>query len=46
MYLDADTEPKFWDYSFEDMGKHDLPSLIKFVIGKTGVKTVSYVGHS
>jgi pimeloyl-ACP methyl ester carboxylesterase len=36
----------FWDYSFEEMAKFDLPAVFEFVIGKTGVETVTYIGHS
>lgn len=47
VFLDADLDKKeFWDYSFEDMGKYDQPALFNYVLGKTGVKTVTYIGHS
>lgn len=36
----------FWDYSFEDMAKYDQPALFKFVLGRTGVQKVTYIGHS
>lgn len=46
-FLDPDLDKKqFWDYSFEDMGKYDLPALFNYVLMKTGVKTVTYIGHS
>ncbi|CDW79126.1 ab-hydrolase associated lipase region family protein [Stylonychia lemnae] len=47
VYLDPDIDRKeFWDYSFEEMGKYDQPALINYVIQKTGVKSVTYIGHS
>jgi hypothetical protein len=27
VYLEADKDPEYWDFSFEDMGKYDLPAL-------------------
>lgn len=42
---DKDKE-QFWDYSFEDMARYDQPALFNFVQGRTGVKKVTYIGHS
>lgn len=39
-------KPKFWDFSFDEFIKYDLPSTIDYVIAKTKSKTVQYVGHS
>ncbi|UIZ29912.1 hypothetical protein KXD40_002895 [Peronospora effusa] len=36
----------FWDYSWEDMGKFDLPAMIKYVRKMSGRKTISFVGFS
>ncbi|GMF64493.1 unnamed protein product [Phytophthora lilii] len=36
----------FWDFSWEDMGKFDLPAMINHVRGVSGQDTVSLVGHS
>ena len=47
VHLDPDTDkPQFWDYSFEDMAKYDLPALFNYILIKTVVKSVSYIGHS
>eukprot|EP00347_Sterkiella_histriomuscorum_P012882 403366856 len=47
MFLDPDVDKKeFWDYSFEDMAKYDQPALFNFVLMKTGVAKVTYIGHS
>jgi len=36
----------FWDFTFEDMGKNDLPTQIEFVLNATGQTKLTYVGHS
>ncbi|CAI5712693.1 unnamed protein product [Peronospora destructor] len=36
----------FWDFTWEDMGKFDLPAMIKYVRKTSGRKTISYVGYS
>ncbi|WOG85708.1 hypothetical protein DCAR_0104899 [Daucus carota subsp. sativus] len=35
----------YWDFTFSEMGKYDLPAFIDFVILQTGQK-VHYMGHS
>jgi pimeloyl-ACP methyl ester carboxylesterase len=42
---------KFWEFSFHEMGKYDLPAMIKFIQEKTKstkneIKKITYVGHS
>nr|XP_033796115.1 lysosomal acid lipase/cholesteryl ester hydrolase-like isoform X2 [Geotrypetes seraphini] len=39
-------DEKFWDFSFDEMAKQDLPAVIDFIIQKTGCKKIYYVGHS
>ncbi len=49
IFLDADDDKQaeqFWDYSFEEMAKYDQPALFKFILGKTGVQKIAYIGHS
>ncbi|WOG85707.1 hypothetical protein DCAR_0104898 [Daucus carota subsp. sativus] len=36
---------KYWDFSFDELGKYDLHASIKFVYEETGQK-VHYAGHS
>ncbi|EGZ17171.1 hypothetical protein PHYSODRAFT_331185 [Phytophthora sojae] len=43
-YTDDDDE--FWEFSWEDMGKYDLPAEINYVLNRTRSSTLSYVGHS
>ncbi|XP_001356046.3 lipase 3-like isoform X1 [Drosophila pseudoobscura] len=37
---------KFWDFTFHEMGKHDIPSTIDFVLNNTGFSQLHYIGHS
>lgn len=37
---------KFWDFSFHEKGKYDLPAIIDHVIEFTGQRQVYFVGHS
>jgi len=39
-------DPKFWDFSFDDFIADDLPSMINYVLNKTGQDKLFYVGHS
>jgi len=43
---DKDDKPRFWQFSFEQMGIYDLPAEIDYVLGVTGQEKLSYVGHS
>lgn len=36
----------FLPYSFDEIGKYDVPAEIYFIMNKTGQKDVYYVGHS
>lgn len=37
---------EYYDYDFEELGKYDLPAQIDMVLKKTGVPSLTYVGHS
>ena len=37
---------EFWDFSFDQMIKYDLPATINFILDKTGQKQIYYIGHS
>lgn len=40
---------EFWDYSFDEMGKYDLPAVIDYIGGKTSNKKENkliFIGHS
>lgn len=36
----------YWDFSFHEMAKFDLPSMVSYVLNKTAEKKLYYVGHS
>lgn len=40
------SDSKFWDFSWHEIGIYDLPSMIDFVLEKTGQTQVYYIGHS
>lgn len=44
--LSADVGKEYWDFTWEDMGKYDLPAEIDYVLNTTGRPTLSFVGHS
>lgn len=36
----------YWNFSFDEMAKYDLPALIEYVKKKDKVEKVDYIGHS
>lgn len=36
----------FWDFSFDEVAKYDLPAMIDYVLNATGEKRLYYIGHS
>lgn len=45
VYLST-TNPKFWDFSFHEMGYYDDPACIDFILCKTNHSKLHYMGHS
>ena len=43
--LDPDRE-KFWHFSFDQMGQHDLPKMLNCVLELTRQEKLTYIGHS
>jgi len=39
-------DPKFWDFSFDDMAAIDLPEMIGYVLKTVEADDLMYVGHS
>ncbi|CAF0886086.1 unnamed protein product [Brachionus calyciflorus] len=37
---------EFWDFSWSDMAKHDLPSMISYILDISQQKDLIYIGHS
>lgn len=44
--MDPDTDPEFWTFSWHEIGIHDLPAMIDYVLLQTGFKKIGYFGHS
>ncbi|XP_023720755.1 lipase 3 isoform X2 [Cryptotermes secundus] len=40
------SDPKFWQYSWHEMGTHDVPAEIDHILAMTGQKKLYYIGHS
>ncbi|XP_027528215.1 lysosomal acid lipase/cholesteryl ester hydrolase-like [Neopelma chrysocephalum] len=40
------SQKEFWKFSFDEMGKYDIPAELYFIMNKTGQKDVYYIGHS
>lgn len=36
----------FWDFSWHEMGIHDIPAMIDFILATTGQDSLVYAGHS
>eukprot|EP00475_Leptophrys_vorax_P041301 TRINITY_DN77878_c0_g1_i1.p1 TRINITY_DN77878_c0_g1~~TRINITY_DN77878_c0_g1_i1.p1 ORF type:complete len:413 (-),score=120.90 TRINITY_DN77878_c0_g1_i1:32-1270(-) len=41
----CDTE-ECWAFSFDDMAKYDLPANVDYILQRTGLPSIGYVGHS
>lgn len=39
-------DQEFWDFYQLQMGTIDVPTFIDFILAKTDIETISYVGHS
>jgi len=37
---------EFWDFSFDEMAKFDLPCMLEYVMETTGQEDMGYFGHS
>lgn len=44
--LNPDKDPEFWRFDFSMMALNDTPAVIDYILGKTGAKNLSFVGHS
>ncbi|XP_068748614.1 gastric triacylglycerol lipase-like [Montipora capricornis] len=36
----------FWDFSFDEMARYDLPAMLEYVLQTTSQTSLHYVGHS
>lgn len=39
-------DPRYWNFSWEEMAMYDLPATVDFILQHTAQSTLSYVGHS
>ena len=39
-------DEEFWDFSWDDMARDDLPSMIAYILNQTKQEQIAYVGHS
>jgi hypothetical protein len=39
-------QAEFWYFSIDQLALIDLPTMIDFVLGKTGASKLAFVGHS
>nr|XP_025039615.1 lipase member M-like [Pelodiscus sinensis] len=39
-------QQKFWEFSFDEIGKYDIPAVLYFAMNKTGQKQLYYIAHS
>mmetsp|Transcript_14661 Transcript_14661/g.24981 ORF Transcript_14661/g.24981 Transcript_14661/m.24981 type:complete len:275 (+) Transcript_14661:632-1456(+) len=44
--LDPSKDKEFWNYSFVDLGKFDVPAQIEFALNSTAEEKLTYIGHS
>jgi len=44
--LNPDKDNAFWEYSFHEMAKYDLPAIVDYIIAHTTKDKLTYVGHS
>ncbi|XP_067671238.1 lysosomal acid lipase/cholesteryl ester hydrolase-like [Haliotis asinina] len=40
------SDDKFWEWSYDEMAKYDLPAMIDYILRTTGQPQIHYVGHS
>ncbi|XP_069124287.1 lysosomal acid lipase/cholesteryl ester hydrolase-like [Argopecten irradians] len=39
-------DPKFWEWSWDEMALHDLPAMVDYILNVTNQKQIYYLGHS
>ena len=37
---------EYYDFSFYELGKYDLPAEIDYILVKSGQEKISFIGHS
>jgi len=44
--LNADHDKEFWNYTYQEMVKYDLPAMIDYILNFTNKQNLTYFGHS
>ena len=44
--MDPDEDKEYWQFSYTENGKYDLPAMIDYVRKETGYEKIDYIGHS
>jgi len=44
--LDPKTNPSYWQFSWDQMAKYDVPAIVDFILDQTGNTQLYYAGHS
>ena len=39
-------DASFWSFSFDEMGKFDIPAALNYITDVTNASKISYIGHS
>jgi lysosomal acid lipase/cholesteryl ester hydrolase len=39
-------DSEYWDHSFDEMGRYDVPANVEFILNYTNEPQLIYVGHS
>ncbi|CAF4811850.1 unnamed protein product [Pieris macdunnoughi] len=45
-HVNAVPPQEFWDFSFEEMGTLDMPATIDYILERTNMKRLTYIGYS
>lgn len=39
-------DPRFWDWSVDDLARYDVPAMVDAVLATTGHSSLVWIGHS
>ena len=46
VFIEKMENPKYWNFSFDDMAEYDLPANFEYIQQITKTKEIIYIGHS
>ncbi|EAR86219.1 Ab-hydrolase associated lipase region protein (macronuclear) [Tetrahymena thermophila SB210] len=44
--LNWQTDPEYWNFSWQEMSKYDLPAAFSYIANVTQAEKIDYIGHS